>query len=194
MTATSARGSLPPRAPWLTLALALDSVKLHRGMCSRPTWHYCHKRSVALQAGVRRYRLTSPKPRWAKGHAIDLLAKSVRLGWMPMTPHFNRNPLDIVTEAEGAAGAKTDSKKSFGASSSSSRTRAAPSSQRSRSPGELAASVVHLARQRHLGERQGDGILLAPLPRDARQRHRRRSRQRQDAQGAIPRPGAARKV
>ena len=38
---------------------------------------------------------------------MDLEAKAVRLGWMPFTPHFNRNPIEIVTEAE-RAGAKTD--------------------------------------------------------------------------------------
>ena len=51
--------------------------------------------------------MTAPNPRWAKGHAMDLEAKAVRMGWMPFTPHFNRNPLDVVAEAE-RAGAKTD--------------------------------------------------------------------------------------
>ena len=98
---------LAPQAPWLTLAFALDWVKPPRRVQS-PTWHYCHSDQWRYEREFTEYGLTSPKPRWAKGHAIDLLAKSVRLGWMPMTPHFNRNPLDIVTEAE-RAGAKTDS-------------------------------------------------------------------------------------
>ena len=33
-------------------------------------------------------------------------AKSVRSGWMPFSPHFNRNPIELVAEAE-RAGAKT---------------------------------------------------------------------------------------
>ena len=34
--------------------------------------------------------------------AIDAHAKAVRMGWMPSCPTFDRNPLDLVDEAEAA--------------------------------------------------------------------------------------------
>jgi nitrate reductase alpha subunit len=97
---------LAPVAPWATIALALDWVKPPRVLQSS-TWHYANCCQWRYEKEFTEYGLTSPNPRWAKGHAIDLEAKSVRLGWMPMSPHFNRNPLDIVADAE-RAGAKTD--------------------------------------------------------------------------------------
>ena len=71
------------------------------------TWHYAHSCQWRYEQEFTEYGKTAPNPRWAKGHAIDLEAKAVRLGWMPFTPHFNRNPIEVVTEAE-RAGAKTD--------------------------------------------------------------------------------------
>ena len=80
-----------------------------------------------------------------------------------------------------------------GASSSSSRTRSCALRSTTRCPGELAARLVHLARQRHLVERQGarssscattSARTTTPSPTE--------SRQGQDEHGAVPRPGAAR--
>ena len=183
---------LAPHAPWGTIAFARDWVKPPR-LVQSPTWHYANSCQWRYEAEFTEYGLTSPKPRWAKGHAMDLEAKSVRMGWMPMAPHFNRNPLDIVAEAE-RAGAKTEQRDRWARRRAAQEQEAALCGRRSRCRGELAAGVVHLARQRHPVERQGGGVLLAPLPRDARQRHRRRSRQGQDEDGAVPRTGAARKV
>ena len=66
-----------------------------------------------------------------------------------MTPHFNRNPIDIVTEAE-RAGAKTDSEIVGRVVEQLKDKKLRFCGRRSRCPGELAAGVVHLARQRHL--------------------------------------------
>ena len=97
---------LAPIAPWNTLAMALDWVKPPRVVQSS-TWHYAHSCQWRYEQEFTEYAKASPNPRWAKGHAIDLQAKAVRLGWMPFTPHFNKNPLDIVSDAD-RAGAKTD--------------------------------------------------------------------------------------
>ena len=67
------------------------------------TWHYAHSCQWRYEAEFTEYGLTAPNPRWAKGHAIDLEAKAVRAGWMPFTPHFHRNPIDVVAEAERPA-------------------------------------------------------------------------------------------
>ncbi|MDE2468887.1 MAG: nitrate reductase subunit alpha, partial [Bradyrhizobium sp.] len=96
---------LAPVAPWASIALALDWSKPPRVVQSS-TWHYAHCCQWRYEAEFTEYGLTAPNPRWAKGHAIDLEAKAVRCGWMPFTPHFNRNPIDVVADAE-RAGAKT---------------------------------------------------------------------------------------
>ena len=98
---------LAPLGPWGTIAFARDWTKPPR-LVQSPTWHYGNSCQWRYEREFTEYGLTSPKPRWAKGHAIDLEAKAMRLGWMPTAPHFNRNPLDIVAEAE-RAGAKTES-------------------------------------------------------------------------------------
>jgi nitrate reductase alpha subunit len=40
-------------------------------------------------------------------HCADFNAKAVRLGWLPFAPHFNENPLKLMSEAK-AAGANTE--------------------------------------------------------------------------------------
>ncbi|MCC7486206.1 MAG: nitrate reductase subunit alpha, partial [Burkholderiales bacterium] len=95
---------LAPIAPWTTLAFALDWLKPPRRVQS-PIWHYANSDQWRYEAEFTEYGMAPQNARWARGHALDLEAKAVRLGWMPYAPHFNRNPLDIVREAE-SAGAK----------------------------------------------------------------------------------------
>ncbi|MCC7463902.1 MAG: nitrate reductase subunit alpha [Gammaproteobacteria bacterium] len=90
---------LAPVAPWNTLANALDWSKPPRWVQS-PTWHYANSDQWRYEAEFTEYRTTPEQARWARGHSLDLEAKAVRLGWMPYAPHFNRNPLDIVRDAE----------------------------------------------------------------------------------------------
>jgi nitrate reductase alpha subunit len=86
-------------APWTTMAFALDWVKPPRQQQS-PTWHYVNSDQWRYEAEFTDYAAVPPGARWAKGHAIDLEAKAVRMGWMPYFPQFNRNPLDVVRECE----------------------------------------------------------------------------------------------
>jgi nitrate reductase / nitrite oxidoreductase, alpha subunit len=92
-------------APWSSLAFALDWVKPPRRQQS-PTWHYVNSDQWRYEGEFTDYAPVPPRTRWAKGHALDLEAMAVRLGWMPYYPQFNANPLNLVREAE-AAGAKT---------------------------------------------------------------------------------------
>ena len=96
---------LAPVSAWNTIAMALDWSKPPRVVQSS-TWHYAHSCQWRYEAEFTEYGLTAPNPRWAKGHAIDLQAKAVRSGWMPFSPHFNRNPIELAAEAE-RSGAKT---------------------------------------------------------------------------------------
>jgi len=92
-------------APWTTLAFAHDWVKPSRRIQS-PIWHYVNSDQWRYEAEFTEYGAVPDQARWAKGHAVDLTAKAVRMGWMPYAPHFDRNPLEIVAEAE-RAGART---------------------------------------------------------------------------------------
>ncbi len=92
-------------APWTSLAFALDWVKPPRRQQS-PTWHYVNSDQWRYEGDFTDYAPIPPSTRWAKGHALDLEAMAVRLGWMPYYPQFDGNPLDLVRKAS-AAGART---------------------------------------------------------------------------------------
>jgi nitrate reductase alpha subunit len=40
-----------------------------------------------------------PDNEWTRGHTADLIYKSVRMGWMPFYPQFDRNTLELCREA-----------------------------------------------------------------------------------------------
>jgi nitrate reductase alpha subunit len=92
-------------APWTALAFALDWQAPPRQQQS-PTWHYVHSDQWRYEGPFTEYAPVPPETRWAKGHAVDLAAMAVRLGWMPSYPQFDRNPIDLAREAE-EAGART---------------------------------------------------------------------------------------
>ncbi len=93
-------------APWNTLAFATDWVKPPRRQQS-PLWHYVHSDQWRYEGDFTEYAAVPPDAKWAKGHAVDQVARSVRMGWMPFYPQFDGNPLDMVAQAE-QAGNTTD--------------------------------------------------------------------------------------
>ncbi|MCH7740147.1 MAG: nitrate reductase subunit alpha [Chloroflexi bacterium] len=92
-------------APWNTLAFATDWTKPPRRQQS-PTWHYVNSDQWRYEGDFTDYASVPKNARWARGHAVDLTAKSVRMGWMPSYPQFNKNPIDLAKEAE-ASGAES---------------------------------------------------------------------------------------
>ncbi len=94
-------------APWTTLAFALDWTKPPR-LQQSPTWHYVQSDQWRYDGDFTDYAPVPPEARWAKGHAMDLEAKAVRMGWMPFYPQFDRNPLELVREAEAAGMGTSD--------------------------------------------------------------------------------------
>jgi nitrate reductase alpha subunit len=92
-------------APWTALAFALDWQRPPRQQQS-PTWHYVNSDQWRYEGDFTDYAPVPPETRWAKGHAMDLEAMSVRMGWMPYYPQFDRNPITLAAQAE-AAGATT---------------------------------------------------------------------------------------
>ncbi|MBI4284719.1 MAG: nitrate reductase subunit alpha [Chloroflexi bacterium] len=96
---------LAPQAPWRTIAFALDWLKPPR-LQQSPIWHYANSDQWRYEGAFSDYASLPPETRWAKGHCIDLVAKAVRMGWMPYFPQFDNNPLEMVRQAE-AEGART---------------------------------------------------------------------------------------
>ncbi|MCC7195856.1 MAG: nitrate reductase subunit alpha [Gemmatimonadaceae bacterium] len=92
-------------APWTSLAFALDWQRPPRQQQS-PTWHYVNSDQWRYEGNFTDYAHVPPKTKWANGHAIDLEAMAVRMGWMPYFPQFKANSLDVARQAE-EAGAKT---------------------------------------------------------------------------------------
>ncbi|MGW4405630.1 nitrate reductase subunit alpha [Nonomuraea sp. NPDC004702] len=84
-----------PQSGWALLAGALDWSRPPRQAPGTPYW-YLHTdqwRYDRFDAGA----LTSPLgPGAFRGrHTADLVAEAVRNGWMPMSPAFDRNPLEL---------------------------------------------------------------------------------------------------
>ncbi|MEV0622832.1 nitrate reductase subunit alpha [Nonomuraea sp. NPDC050404] len=84
-----------PQSGWALLAGALDWSRPPRQVPGTPFWY--------LHTDQWRYdhfdasELTSPLAKGAfRGkHTADLVTESIRNGWMPMSPAFDRNPLEL---------------------------------------------------------------------------------------------------
>ena len=98
---------LRPQAGWAPIAFALDWQKPPRHM-NGTTYFYFHTDQWRYETLDADALLASTAQKNYKGYNLaDYNVVSQRLGWLPSAPHFNKNPLDIVKEAE-AAGAKDE--------------------------------------------------------------------------------------
>jgi nitrate reductase alpha subunit len=91
-----------PLSGWQSLAFALDWVRPPRHQSGTP-WFYLATDQWRYE-GIRPADLAWPGARGLlEGkHVADLNALGARLGWLPMHPAFDRNPLDLVDDAEQA--------------------------------------------------------------------------------------------
>ncbi len=87
---------LAPAASWATLAMALDWTRPPR-LQNSPSFHYVHSDQWRYDGMFPDHH--PAQGRFAKPHALDLQADAVRMGWLPFYPQFDRNPIDLVTEA-----------------------------------------------------------------------------------------------
>jgi len=98
---------LRPQAGWAPIAFGLDWQKPPRHMNST-TFFYFHTDQWRYEKLDAEAMLSATAQGNYKGHNLaDYNVVSQRLGWLPSAPHFNKNPLDIVKDAE-AAGAKDE--------------------------------------------------------------------------------------
>jgi nitrate reductase alpha subunit len=97
---------LAPMESWSAIAFARDWMPAVR-LQNAPSWHYVHSDQWRYEKDFTDYH-TVPAGRngsFAHGHTIDLQVRAVRKGWLPFYPQFNRNPLEIVKDAEAAGAA-----------------------------------------------------------------------------------------
>ena len=91
-----------PVTGWAQLAFGLDWSRPPRQMIGTAFWYVQSDqwRYDRLSADL----LATPlgEGRFANKQMIDAIAQSARSGWMPSYPQFNRNPLDIVNQAEAS--------------------------------------------------------------------------------------------
>ncbi len=101
---------LAPVAPWSTLAGALDWVRPPRFQ-NTPSFHYVHSDQWRYERteDETKIRPAAEQGPITEGHTIDHQIRAVRLGWLPFYPQFNRNPLEMVRQAENE-GAKNSEK------------------------------------------------------------------------------------
>ena len=99
-------------------------------------------------------------------HTADVNVQAVRNGWLPFYPQFDRSPLQVVRDAK-TAGAKTDEDVVNYAVDEFEIPQAAFLCRKPRRAGELAARLVHLARERSAGQREGPRVLPTALSRYA---------------------------
>ncbi|MHB8148087.1 MAG: nitrate reductase subunit alpha, partial [Vulcanimicrobiaceae bacterium] len=100
---------LAPMASWQTVAMGLDWSKPPR-LQNGPSFHYIHTDQWRYEGEFTQYH---PVPGGdaqtnAQGHAVDLNAKAVRMGWLPFYPQFDRNSLDVVREAIASGATQND--------------------------------------------------------------------------------------
>ncbi|MGH7660739.1 MAG: nitrate reductase subunit alpha [Vulcanimicrobiaceae bacterium] len=97
---------LAPQAPWAAITFATDWTKPPRRQQS-PVWHYTNSDQWHYEGDFTEYSSVPPDPQFAKGHAMDIFCDSVKRGWMPHYPQFDKSSLHIARDAM-AAGAKND--------------------------------------------------------------------------------------
>ncbi|MEW8692765.1 MAG: nitrate reductase subunit alpha, partial [Candidatus Thiodiazotropha endolucinida] len=93
---------LRPQAGWAPIAFGLDWHRPPRHMNSTTYWYFHTDQWRYEKVQADNIRGATAGDRY-KGYQIgDYNVVSQRLGWLPSAPHFNKNPLEIVEEAEAA--------------------------------------------------------------------------------------------
>ncbi|MFV0592058.1 MAG: nitrate reductase subunit alpha [Draconibacterium sp.] len=91
---------LAPQDSWGTIMSGKD-WKVPPRFQQTPIWHYIHSDQWRYDGNQADYN-TVPENAFSTQHSADLIAKSVRNGWMPFFPQYNKNTLDIGKEAQEA--------------------------------------------------------------------------------------------
>ncbi|MDY0083352.1 MAG: molybdopterin-dependent oxidoreductase, partial [Ignavibacteriaceae bacterium] len=91
---------LAPQDSWSNIAFARDWVDAVR-LQQTPLWHYINTCQYRYDGKNSRYNAV-PDNELANKHMADVIFKSVRMGWMPFYPQFNKNSLNLADEFNSA--------------------------------------------------------------------------------------------
>ena len=100
---------LAPGESWSSIAMGKDWIPASR-LQNAPSWHYVNTDQWRYEKSFTDYHTVPPNQppgSLAQGHTMDVQVKAVRNGWMPFYPQFNKNPIELVKEAQ-AEGAVTE--------------------------------------------------------------------------------------
>ncbi|MDT3697522.1 MAG: nitrate reductase subunit alpha [Ignavibacterium sp.] len=87
---------LAPQDSWSNIAFARDWVDAVR-LQQTPLWHYINTCQYRYDGKTSKYNAV-PDNELANKHMADMIFKSVRMGWMPFYPQFNKNSLELSKE------------------------------------------------------------------------------------------------
>ena len=92
---------LAPVAPWATIMGALDWSKPPRFQ-NGPSYHYVHTDQWRYERTDDEARINqvAEQNKITEGHTMDHQVRAVRNGWLPFYPQFDRNPVEVVKQAE----------------------------------------------------------------------------------------------
>jgi nitrate reductase alpha subunit len=92
---------LAPVAPWATIMGALDWSKPPRFQ-NGPSYHYVHSDQWRYErtADEAKINQVAVQNKITEGHTMDHQVRAVRNGWLPFYPQFDRNPSEVVKQAE----------------------------------------------------------------------------------------------
>ncbi len=97
---------LAPFDSWGQIAHSLDWVRPPRLMSNPINW-YLHTQQFKYDSAITDYHVVPDKSALEYQHTADYAVRSVRLGWMPGYPQFNKSSIALYEEAQ-RSGAKTD--------------------------------------------------------------------------------------
>ncbi len=86
-----------------SVAIALDWNRPARQQAATPFWYLATDQWRYETFGAEEFTSPAGPGTLGKRHTADCHSQAVRLGWVPASPTFDRNPLDLADEA-GAAG------------------------------------------------------------------------------------------
>jgi nitrate reductase / nitrite oxidoreductase, alpha subunit len=94
-----------PLTGWSTVAFALDWVRPPRQQPATPFWYLMSDQWRYETYGAGEFASPAGNGALDDRHLADCVSLGARLGWLPMNPTFDRNPLDLADEAR-ATGAE----------------------------------------------------------------------------------------
>ncbi|MDR1967086.1 MAG: nitrate reductase subunit alpha [Burkholderiaceae bacterium] len=99
---------LRPQAGWLPLAFGLDWSKPPRQMNGTSFFYINSDQFRYEKVGVEEILSPLADPAKFSGMPVDFNLRAVRMGWLPSAPQLDRNPIEVVREAEAAGVAPVD--------------------------------------------------------------------------------------